>query len=168
MDEPELRDDLTIMDLDKYSDAELIDCIFFHYKQNIHSYFIARFIADTNFRLLLYTGWIFITVENNHLHLVEFLKSQNYAMHTCGSKSSVYAFYADNRELDISNFGILKEFLRVVKYIKQIDIESHNIIFRRCKPQSLRNLCLSKIQAHNLRPNFSQDVLEKLGCIDIS
>ncbi|GFX16396.1 hypothetical protein TNCV_4867051 [Trichonephila clavipes] len=166
MDEPELRDNLTILDLDKYSDTELIDCIFFHYRQNINSYFIARFIADTSFRLLLHTGCIFITVENKHQHLVEFLQSQKYAMHTGGSKSSVYGFYADNRELFKSDLDILKDFLKVVKYIRLIDIESHNIIFRKCKPQSLTIVCLSKMHAHNLRPNFPQDVMLKMGFND--
>ncbi|GFU88447.1 hypothetical protein TNCV_3353871 [Trichonephila clavipes] len=170
MEESEIKDELAkcIMELDIYSDNELIDFIFFHYRQNTQSYFVASFIADYNFRLLLYTGWIFITVENKHHRLTEFLESQKYAMISYGSKSSVYAFYADNRELVVSDFDILKDMWKLVRYIRKIDIESHNIIFRRSKPRSLANLCLSTIYTYNLRPICPQTILLKLGCIDIS
>ncbi|GFR03582.1 hypothetical protein TNCT_429111 [Trichonephila clavata] len=170
MDEAEIKDELTecILYLEKFSETELIDYIFSHYRQNIHSYFIASFTADTNFRLLLYTGWIFITVENKYHHLREFLESQKYAMLSYGSKSSVYAFYADNRELVVSDFDIIKDLWRHVKYIRRIVIESHNIIFTRYQPRSLSALCWASIQAYNLKPNWPKTVMLKLGCIDIS
>ncbi|GFY49654.1 hypothetical protein TNIN_364521 [Trichonephila inaurata madagascariensis] len=170
MEESEIKDELNkcIMNLDIYSDTELIDFIFFHYRQNTQSYFIASFSADTNFRLLLYAGWIFITVENVHHRLTEFLESQKYAMISYGSKSSVYAFYADNRELVVRDFDILKDVWRLVRYIRKIDIESHNIIFRRSNPRSLANLCLSTIYTYNVRPICPETILQKLGCIDIS
>ncbi|GFT77348.1 hypothetical protein NPIL_293941 [Nephila pilipes] len=170
MEESEIKDDFTnhYLDLNTFTDTQFIDFIFFYYRQNIHSYFIASFTADANFRLLLYTGWIFITVENIHQHLTEFLESQKYAMHSYGSKSSVYAFYADNKELVVSDFDILKDLWKLVRDIKRIEIESHNITFRRFSPQSLEILCLNAIQTYNLRPNLPITVLQKLGFMDIS
>ncbi|GFR22297.1 hypothetical protein TNCT_394831 [Trichonephila clavata] len=158
MEKSEKKDELTkcILYLDRYSEAELIEYIFFHYRQNIHSSFIASFTADTNFRLLLHTGWIFITVENIHHHLTEFLESQKSAMVIYGSMSSVYAFYADKKELLVSDFDIIKDLWRLVKYITLIDIESHNVIFTRYQPRSLATLCWLTIQDYKLRPNWPQ------------
>ncbi|GFS51385.1 hypothetical protein TNIN_279501 [Trichonephila inaurata madagascariensis] len=164
----ESRQEITIMDLDKYSDAELIDFMYSRYRRDIQSYFTANFIADSDFHLLIYTGWIFITVENKYRHLIEFLASQKFAMYSGGSKSTVYAFYADNRELAIGDFDILKNFWKLVKYIRRIDIESHKTVFLRCKPQSLTNLSLAKMQAYNLRPSLPDNVLQKLGINDFS
>lgn len=168
MEESKTKDEFTnhYLDLNTFTDTQFIDFIFFYYRQNIHSYFIASFTANTNFRLLLYTGWIFITVENTHHHLTEFLESQKYAMHSYGSKSSVYAFYADNKELVVGDFDILKDVWRLVRHITRIEIESHNITFRRFSPQSLEVLCLNTIQAHKLKPNLPPSVLLKLGFIE--